>query len=200
MSDRFANLKKLPAAPAARLLASANAKLEAKLEAPASAPVATVLAELQDKEAWIDMLRLLAISLPSRECVWWACLAARDLVGENQTHCLKAAETWVFEPNDTNREKVRMALDNVDVDDDTALCATAALYAPGNMGSGDLAEYEAPPGAVSSCAFGINVISLSKAEDLNSWTQHLIDRALDIARGGSGKIAPATGPAPAGGA
>lgn len=198
--DRFANLKKIPHAPAARMLAAANAKLEAKIDAPASAPVSTVLAELQDKEAWVDMLRLLSIALPPRESVWWACLAGRDIVGEDQTHCLKAAESWVFQPNDANREKLRIALDNVDTDDDTALCATAALYAPGNMGPGELAEYEAPPGAVSSCAFGMNVIALSKASDLNVWMQLLIDRALDIARGGNGRIVPAAAPAPAGGA
>jgi len=188
--DRYAELKKIPNQPAARMLASTGTKLETQFDAPASASVEVVLKELDAKDAWIDMLRALPIFLPPREAVWWACLAARDLVGEgeeNTTHCLRASEAWVFKPTDENRQKVRIALEAADNDDDTALVATAALYAPGNMGEGDLAEYPAPPAAVCACSFGINMKSCTQAEDFDSQMQLLIDRALDIARGGSGK-------------
>ncbi len=189
MSDRFANLKKVPKAPAARLLAAKATKLEAPLEAPASASVEVVLAELEEKQVWVDLLRLLAVALPDREAVWWACLAARDITGENVTPCLKASEAWVFEPTEANREKVQMALDVADMDDDTALVATAALYAPGNMGPGELAEHPAPPAAVSACAFGMNMTTLGVAKDPLRHLQWLIDRGVDIARGGNGKVA-----------
>ncbi len=46
MDERFADLKKIPADPAMRLLAGANAKLATKLPLPASAPVGEVLAGL----------------------------------------------------------------------------------------------------------------------------------------------------------
>ena len=188
MSERFSNLKKVPKEPAARILAAKSTKLETRIDAPASASVEVVLAELEQKKAWVDLLRMLSIALPDREAVWWACIAARDIVGEEVTPCLKAAEAWVFEPSDENREQVQMALDVADMDDDTALAATAALYAPGNMGPGEMADHPAPPAAVSACAFGMNMTTLGVAEDPLLHLQWLIDRAVDIARGGNGKV------------
>lgn len=191
MSERFADLKKIPSEPATRVMSGVNYKLETRLELPASASVEDVLVALAEQEAWIDMLKLLAAALPPRECVWWACLAARDIVGEgpdNATPCLKAAEAWVFKPDDKNRQAVRASLDNVYVDDDTSLCATAAMYAPGDMGPGDLAEYPAPLGAVEACAFGMVIEAVGAADDFDAHMQHVIDRALDIARGGNGQL------------
>lgn len=190
MSERFANLKKITDEPAARKLAAVHVKLKAPVSAPVSAPVDVVLTELAAKEAWVDVVKLLAIALPAREAVWWGCIAARDFVGEgnkNVPACLKAAEAWVFDPSEKNREATRVSLDNVYVDDETDLVATAAMYAPGNMGTGDLAQFPAPAGAVSSCIFGINMISLSKAADFDEHMQILIDRGVDIARGGNGQ-------------
>jgi hypothetical protein len=188
MTDRFEGLKKIPAQPAARLLAVANAKLQTPLESPASAPVGTVLAELSDKDALPDMIRLLSVALPPREAVWWACIAARDLTGDEVTPCLRAAEAWVFGPTDERRRAVQMALEAAEMDDDTTLVATAALYAPGDLGPGEMSEHPAPPGAVSSCAFGQNLMTLGAAEDPVLQMHWLIDRALDIARGGNGKV------------
>lgn len=190
MSERFADLKKVPKEPAARLLAAKATKLQTQLDAPASASVEAVLAELAEKRAWVDLMRLLSVALPDREAVWWACIAARDIVGEDATPCLKAAEAWVFDPSEANREKVQMALDVADMDDDTALAATAALYAPGNMGPGEMAEHPAPPAAVSACAFAMNMTTIGDMEDPLGHLQWLIDRAVDIARGGNGKVAP----------
>jgi hypothetical protein len=189
MSKRFSDLTKIPAEPAARMLSRTHIKLETSVDAPASASVEIVLDELNEKAAWIDIMKLLAAALPPREAVWWGCIAARDLLGDEEpTLCLKAAEAWVFDPSADNRNAVKVSLDNVYVDDDTDLVATAAIYAPGNMGEGDLAEYPAPVSAVSACVFGINMKSLKVAEDAGDQLQVLIDRAVDIARGGNGQI------------
>lgn len=190
MTDRFENLTKVPDQPAVRLLANGNAKLKTELDSPASASVADVLAELEAKEAWVDMIRLLSVSLPPRECVWWACIAGRQILGEKGTSvCLDAAEKWVFEPNDQNRITIQQALETESTGDKTAPAATAALYAPGNLGPGDMSEIEAPPGIVSTCAFGVNLRTLKAAGgNPNDQFQVIIDRALDIARGGNGTL------------
>ena len=196
MSDRFADLKKLPAAPAARLLADKGHKLGTPLTSPAAAPVATVLAELEGKEAWVDVVRLMAVAMPPREAVWWACLAARDLIGDAPpTACLKAAEAWVLKPGEEIRVDLQAAIDAADMDDDTVLAATAALYAGGTLGPGELEAFPAPPPAVASCVFGMNMKAMEKAADPLAHLQWLIDRGLDIARGGNGRVeapAPAT--------
>lgn len=189
MSKRFENLKKIPDQPAARLLAAANAKLKTKLKSPASASVQTVLEELEEAEAPVDILRLLSVSLPPRECVWWSCIAGRDVMGpDEKSACLTAAEAWVFEPSVENRERLRLVLENESSGDKTAPCATAAYYAPGNLGEGDMAEIAAPVGVVSACCFGMNLKILKVGPPPDRCFQVAIDRALDIARGGNGKI------------
>jgi hypothetical protein len=192
MSERFSNLTKIPREPAARMLAVANAKLATEIKSPASAPVEDVLAELDSAGAVFDMLRLLAVALPPRERTWWSCLAGRDLLEDPATSKppapLAAAEAWVFKPTDENRETARLAMESADADDDTSLCALTVAMCDGKLGTGDLAEFDAPPGGSEIAAFGINMAALShRSDNFEAHGQLLIDRAIDIARGGSGK-------------
>ncbi len=195
MTGRFSNLTKVPAEPAAKLLAQSNVKLTTPLTSPASAPIEAVLDELAGQKANADLLRVISVVLPPRERVWWACLAARDIVGSgdaNETRSLKAAEAWVFRPTEANREAAIASLDHADNDDKTTHCAMAVMYCDGTMGTGDLAKMPAPPGAAAIAAFAMNVEALSHAKDqFETYMQELVDRAVDIARGGNGKRAAA---------
>lgn len=193
MENRFRDLVKIPADPPAKLLSLANVQLDTPLSAPASATADEVLTELQEKEAWFDMLLLIAVLLPIRERVWWACLAARDLVGPKSPQDplpLVTAEAWVFEPNEANRERARASLDDAYIDDDSVHCATAVLYCDGSLGPGDLAEHPAPAGITEASVFAMNMVALSRLSDrFDELIQLQIDRGLDIARGGNGKVA-----------
>lgn len=193
MSERFSGLKKVAQEPAARLLANANAKIKSELKAPASASVEAVLTELdtlEDERALIDMLRVISVALPARELVWWSCLAGRDLV-EGEEHelprTLTTAEAWVFKPGDDTRSAAGDAMELADGDDETHLCAMAVSYHDGALGVGDMAKLQAPPGATQTAAFGMNVKAVVVGGDFRSRAQQLIDRALDIARGGDGR-------------
>ncbi|MEM6656998.1 MAG: hypothetical protein AAF496_15770 [Pseudomonadota bacterium] len=192
MTERFAGMAKVPQVPAARMLADANARLNTKLEAPASASLDVVLGELDEKGAVVDILRLLGVALPPRERVWWSCLAARDYIGEapdNNTPCLAASEEWVFRPTPENREKASETIDLAEPDDETINCAMGVLYSDGTLGTGDLAAIEAPPGAAEVVAFAMNVVAMDNHEDdFDAYVQLLIDRGVDIARGGNGKL------------
>ena len=192
MSDRFKNLVKIPDEPATKMLARANVLLKTPIEAPASAPAETVLAELSEKGAMIDLLLLLSVLLPPRERVWWACLAARDYIGpksDKDPPSLATSEDWVFNPTEENRNAARITLDHAYVDDDTVNCAISVLYADGTLGPGDLAQYPAPAGAAEAAAFAMNMVALGELSDrFEEHGQLLIDRALDIARGGNGQV------------
>ena len=192
MTKRFENLKKIPPDPAARMLALANTKLLTPLRAPASASVSVVLEELEEKGAVFDILHMLAVALPEREATWWACMAARDIVGIDVKPVpppLDAAEKWVFKPTEENRIQVQKALENAEVDDDTVNCAMAALYADGSLGPGELSGHPAPPSAVSTAVFAMNMMSLrAHVKKMEAHGQMLIDRGLDIARGGNGRV------------
>src|SRR5690606_28163821 len=138
---------KIPREPALRLLALANAKLSVPVSAPAAASVETVFAELDAAGANIDILRLISVVLPARECIWWACLAAEDLLeGREPTRALAAAQAWVFKPTDENREAARRAAETAGPEDDTDLCALAVSMCDGKIGPGELGQYDAPPG------------------------------------------------------
>ena len=190
MSEKFQNLIKIPEQPAARLLAIGTTKIEMKLKAPVSATVAVVLGELEKAEAYVDMIRLLSVSLPSRECVWWACIAGKDIMAREgyTSECLLAAEAWVFKPTNENRKRLHLVLENESGNDPAVLAATAAFYAPGTMGLGDMEEQPAPSGIVASCTFGINLLTIKLGPDPDTRFKLIIDRALDIARGGSGNL------------
>ena len=191
MSGRFSKLTKIPTDPAAKLLAQTNVKLETSLDAPASASVEEVLTELDGKGANVDLLRLLSIALPPRERVWWACLAARDIVGpgvENETASLQAAEAWVFRPGDDTRGVAIDSMEHADKDDVTVHCAMSVMYSDGTLGTGDMAQVPAPPGGSSIAAFAMNIEAIAtRTDDFDAYIQELIDRAVDIGRGGNGK-------------
>ena len=190
--DRFSNLTKIPKEPAAKLLAQNNLKLDTPLTSPASASVEVVLGELADAEdGKIDMLKLLAAVLPVRELVWWSCLAARDIVGdgpENETRCLATSEAWVFRPTEENREQAVATLEHADMDDVTVHCVTGIQHCDDTYGPGELAQLPAPAGAAAVAALALNVQALvARKEIFEEHLETLIDRALDIARGGNGK-------------
>jgi len=198
MSKRFEDLKKVPKEPAMRLMAMANMKFEGPLTTPANAPVSDVMEALNAGEdritASLDMLRMMAAALPPRERTWWACLAGRDMLGLDPAEIpapLAATEAWVRKPNDDNRQAIRTALETAEPDDETTLAAVSAIFADGTLGPGELKQYPAPPGASHGAAFGMNGIALSVAGiGFDAAVQHLVDRALDLARGGNGKPEP----------
>lgn len=193
MGDRYDGLMKIIAQPAARLLAMANADLNEPVKAPAAADVATVLREFDESFRPVDALRLLSVSLPVREGVWWACLAGRDVLkpGARAPRTLTTAEAWTFEPTEENRRAAREALDAADVSDPAELCAMAVAMSDGTMGPGDLARYEAPPGGAQTAIFAMNMLALAAdSENYFHKVQVLIERALDIGRGGNGVVDP----------
>lgn len=192
MGKRFKDMVKVPKEPVAKMLSLANTRLETPISAPVAALPDEVLAELDQKGAMIDVLRLLSIVLPPRERVWWACMAARDYIGpksDKDPKSLAASEDWVFKPTEENRERARLSMDDAYIDDDTVNIAMSVLYFDGTLGPADLANYPAPAGAAETCAFVMNLVALDKNSDrFEEYGQMLIDRAIDIGRGGNGRL------------
>ena len=189
--DRFADLHKIPALPAARLLAEGNARLSTPYDLPATATVGDLLAALDRAGGYVDMLRLMSLALPGRERAWWACLAGQDIArarGLAPPPTLAAAEAWVRRPGPPTRTALARAITAAGPDDDLVLVAICALYAQGTLGPDELATIAAPPGGSAAAAFGINVMALQvQGCPIPLAGAVLVDRALDIARGGNGK-------------
>ena len=192
MTERFKSLSKMPNQPAARLLAQANCKLQTQLTSPASASIETVLTELEGLKAYADMLMLLACSLPPRERVWWSCLAARDVIADpaQPPPPLAASEAWVFNPTTDNRQAAADAINIAEVGDDTVHCASAVVWFDGTLGPADLAQFPSPAGAAEMSVFAMAIIAWCRDDvQMDAMGEVLVERALDIARGGSGNFA-----------
>jgi hypothetical protein len=64
----------------------------------------------------------------------------------------------------------------------------SVMYADGTLGTGDMAQHPAPPGGSSIAAFAMNIEAIAARDDnFDTYIQELIDRAVDIGRGGNGK-------------
>ena len=191
MGNRYSDLTKIPADPLSRLMAMADLELSGDVDVPASADTEYVLRALDAAEKWDEVALVLAVALPQREAAWWSCLAARDYVKfkpKTPMNSIRAAEAWVFDQSDKTLQDLEAVIEANSPKDKTSLCATAALYSTGTMGSGEMAKIAAPPSAVALSVFGMNMLAMSEADDPNTHMQWVIDRALDIARGGNGTI------------
>lgn len=189
--SRYEGLTKLPPTPAMALLKAEKIKLEAKVEMDETTSIPDLLDKLEEKGAVVDMLRVLAHALPPRESAWWGCLAARDTLEEGAeiTPCIKTSEDWVFKPGDETQYRARQALDAAEMDDDTTLVAQAVSFANGTLGPYELEDYEAPPGGRGVSIFGIAMLSYFHDEEkVDAQGTLLIARAIDIAKGGNGKV------------
>ena len=80
-----------------------------------------------------------AYLLPRREAVWWACTSARLLAEDlalARPDGLKAAESWVYEPDDLRRLHALRIGDQGDRNDPATWLALAAGWSGGSQISG----------------------------------------------------------------
>jgi len=84
------------------------------------------------KELEVEASRFLAQALPKREAVWWACTCVRKASGTQASPkasaALAAAEKWVAEPNEANRQAAQMAAEAAGGMDSPAGCAAMAVF------------------------------------------------------------------------
>src|SRR6056297_369334 len=62
-----------------------------------------------------DAVKLLALALPRRDAVWWACRCCRESLSEDEppanVSALEAAERWAAEPSENHRRSSHAAAD-----------------------------------------------------------------------------------------
>ena len=100
----------------------------------------------------------------------------------------------MFKPEDRNLVAVRRALDAAGPDEPTNYCGNAALTWDGKLGPEELHGMDSPPGASETYALVMNVHAMCLDPTLpETRAGLLIERALDIARGGQGDVAAGAG-------
>jgi hypothetical protein len=76
--------------------------------APTDEPPVAFVRRLAAQGKPDEALEVFAYLLPRREAVWWACASVRKLLGDGlptDTSGLTAAEAWVQEPSEENRQR-----------------------------------------------------------------------------------------------
>jgi len=146
---------------------------------------------------WIDAVRFLAHSLPKREAVWWACLAARAALGdappETLRQAVETAEGWVYRPNEDNRRAAMQAAIDAGSDNPAGWAARGAFWSGGSLTApdapvvppGETLTAQAVAGAV--CLAAVQREPARAAEKYHGF----IAQGLDIAAGGTGRLKPA---------
>jgi hypothetical protein len=136
-----------------------------------------------------DFLAALAMMLPKRQGVWWACLAARLLgpaKGSPETAAIHAAEAWVQAQSEETREASAVAAEALDHEGAAAWAALAAYWSGGSIGAAG-----APPVAPAPHLTGTAVrcaLFMTAAAQPSAW-EEMVAIGVEILAGETGRKA-----------
>ncbi|TWT76470.1 FHA domain protein [Planctomycetes bacterium CA13] len=96
------------------------------------------LAVLEQNELFTDAIRFLSTALPRRDAVGWAadCVvtANSSKLAEADERTLKVIQTWVADPNETNRRAAMDAAETEEFSTPASWAAVGAFWSEGSMG------------------------------------------------------------------
>ena len=153
----------------------------------------TAVNKLFDGECYIDGLRIMAHALPKREAVWWACLAVRHTISEEQAddnNALVVAEAWARQPVEGNRQQCKAWAEKLQHKTAAAWAATSAAWCTGSIAEEGQPEV-APPEKLYAHAVSGAVSLAAVAGDISEAEAHyrrFLDQGLNLAVGGNGQI------------
>ena len=136
-----------------------------------------------------DLLATLAMILPKRQAVWWACLAARlstPAKGSPEARAVNAAESWVQTQGDEARENAEAAAEALDHDGAAAWAALAAFWSGGSIGPRGQAPV--PPAAHLTGTAVRSALLMTAAERPDAW-EDLVAIGFEILSGETGRAA-----------
>lgn len=148
-----------------------------------------------------DAIKVMARALPVREAVWWACVCTRQMAGldgdKAQSDGVAAAEAWVYDPSDANREKAFEVVKTHDSTGGGTLCAMAAAYSAGNVPLGEGQSVDLDTSILPQLLTGavMTAAAEQQGEAIKARLRLFLSSGEDIARGGNGRITAAEGDA-----
>jgi hypothetical protein len=150
-----------------------------------------------------DAVKLLAIALPKREAVWWACMCARAVPDAGlpppDAAAIEAAEGWVRRPDEASRRAASAAAEKTKFASPESWTAMGAFWSGGSMTpDGQMAV--PPPDHLTATAV-TGAVMLAAVRHAPDKRQERLERfvvsARDIAGGGAGRLQPEEPPPPA---
>jgi hypothetical protein len=155
--------------------------------------VADFLAALIAAELWRDAVQFMARALPKREAVWWGCLAARSVTGDDTpppaVAALEAAEAWVYQPSEEKRRAAMEKAQATKFDHPGIWAAVGAFWSGGSMAPPNLPPVPPADHLTSVAIHGaVSLAAVAKEpEKAPEKYRRFLAQAIDIAKGGSGR-------------
>ncbi|MEH3148518.1 MAG: hypothetical protein PGN34_26480 [Methylobacterium frigidaeris] len=153
---------------------------------------AEFLAALATAGLLVDAIRYLAVALPRREAVWWACAARRRMPAaesEPERAAWQAAETWVYEPTEPNRQATYAHAEGLKFDTAGAYAALGAFWSGGSLAPPETGQHIPPGDGLTGSAVGAAVMFRCVPGEAGTIAERhrlALETGFDIARGGSG--------------
>ncbi len=147
---------------------------------------------LQDNKMYPDAIRFLAMALPKREAVWWACVAARTMLPKEgapqEVATLSAAEAWVYQPTEENRRQAMDYAEAAEFKTASSWSAVAAFWSAGSMAPPEAPVIPPAPDLTAKAVTGAVLLAVASAdpEELDPSYKRMLGIGLNIAEGGKG--------------
>lgn len=161
---------------------------------PDTAPEVSIL-RLMESGCFADAIKLLALGLPKRESVWWACLCSRDIqtpgTDENNMKALVATESWVKKPSEERRLICKQLGEATGHKTPASWAATAASWCHGSLSGPGEPTIEPPSHLYAHAVAGSVILAAAMSDPVNPEQafDRYLQQGLNLARGGSGKPA-----------
>ncbi len=163
---------------------------------------AAFIAALDKAGETTDAIRYLAVGLPRREAIWWACTARRRLLPvvlpDPEAAAWQATEAWVYEPSEANRRAAYPLSEALKFQTAGAYAALGVFWSGGSLAPPE-SNLIIPPGdALTGSMVAASVILCcvpGPAKSIGERHKAALSMGADIANGGSGQSAKELAPA-----
>lgn len=151
------------------------------------------LQQLIEKELYPDAVRFLAVALPKREAVWWACLCARQTLGESpfpsDVKAVELAEAWVYRPTEENRQLTMPAAEATQFKTAAGWAAVAAFWSGGNISPAAGAIVPPADDLTGKAVIGAVMLAAAQsgADQIKANYRLFLKKGIHIANGGDGR-------------
>ncbi|MDE1566881.1 DUF6931 family protein [Aquabacter sp. P-9] len=152
-----------------------------------------VLAALLEAGEHVAAIRYLAVALPRREAVWWACAVARrfpaPVARPEEQACWAAAEAWVYTPGDAQRRAAYAPAQALDFSTAGAYAALGVYWSGGSLAPPETVLVIPPGDALTGSAVGASVLLScipGPPREIAARQEIALAMGFDIADGGSG--------------
>lgn len=149
---------------------------------------------LIEKNQFADAVRFLALALPKREAVWWACVSARNSVTEKtkpqMIAALTAAEAWVYQPTEENRRNAMALAEASEFDGAGCWAAVAAFWSGGSMSPPEAPVVPPAEDLTAKAVAGAVMLAVAAMDPAQAENNYklLLAQGIDIAKGGKGDV------------